>query len=132
VTSHYKYLPRSWQVIAAFVALFKGLVSAAVSFVMMNESLLAELSQLDNDPIILLQIEALEGVQGVQEPHFWTLCTNQYVGGLKLEVDATADQKYVVSHAQMIMRSIGVEQLYVQLDYEYGKNTYDNLRDFYQ
>ena len=46
----------------------------------------------------------LEGVQGVQETHFWTLCTNYYVGGLKLEVSASADPKYVVSHTQMIFR----------------------------
>ena len=80
----------------------------------------------------MLQIMQLEGVQGVQETHFWTLCSNQYCGGLKLEVSADADQKYIVSHTQMIFRGIGVNQLFVQLDYEQGKDTYQNLQNFYQ
>lgn len=66
----------------------------------------------------------------MQETHFWTLCSNYYVGALKLEVSSDADQKYVVSHTQMIFRSLGVTQVYVQLDYEYNKNTYQNLKDF--
>ena len=74
----------------------------------------------------------LEGVQGVQETRFWTLCTNYYIGGVKLEVSSNCDAKYVVSHAQMIFRSIGVTQLYVQLDYElHNTNTYQNLQNFY-
>jgi len=75
------------------------------------------------------KVMALEGVQGVQETHFWTLCSNDYRGGLKLEVSNNADPKYVVSHTQMIFRSVGVTQLYVQLDYEYGQNTYRNLQN---
>ena len=74
----------------------------------------------------------MEGVQGVQETHFWTLCTNSFVGGLKLEVANTADPKYVVSHTQMIFRGLGVSQLFVQLDYEHRPKTYDNLQNFYQ
>ena len=72
----------------------------------------------------------LEGVQGVQETHFWTLCSNYYVGALKLEVSADADQKYIVSHTQMIFRSLGLTQVYVQLDYEQTKDTYQNLQNF--
>ena len=66
----------------------------------------------------------------MQETHFWTLCSNYYVGGIKLEVSSNADQKYIVSHAQMIFRGIGVTQLFVQLDYEYTQNTYQNLKNF--
>ena len=72
----------------------------------------------------------LEGVQGVQETRFWTLCTKYYVGGVKLEVSANCDAKYVVSHTQMIFRSVGVTQLYVQLDYEHNRATYQNLQNF--
>jgi len=69
----------------------------------------------------------LEGVQGVQETHFWTLCSNYYCGGLKLEVSANADAKYIVSHTQMIFRGINVTQLYVHLDFiEAGAQTYSN------
>ena len=69
-------------------------------------------------------------VQGVQETRFWTLCTKYYVGGVKLEVSTNCDAKYVVSHTQMIFRSVGVTQLYVQLDYEHNRATYQNLQNF--
>ena len=49
----------------------------------------------------LLQVMQLEGVQGVQETRFWTLCTKYYVGGVKLEVSTNCDPKYVVSHTQV-------------------------------
>lgn len=35
------------------------------------------------------KVTQLEGVQGVQEPHFWTLCSNYYVGGIKLRSPGT-------------------------------------------
>ena len=76
------------------------------------------------------QVTQLQGVQGVQETHFWTLCSNSYVGSLKLEVCHNADPKYVISHTQMIFRSVGVNHLTVQLDYEYNPNTYQNLTQF--
>ena len=79
----------------------------------------------------------------LQETHFWTLCSNYYCGGLKLEVAATADPKYVllsvtsvlsvlltvllryiVSHTQNIFRSINVTQLFVHLDFiEHGQHS---------
>ena len=37
-------------------------------------------------------------------------------------------QAYIVS---FLFRSINVAQLFVQLDYEYSKNTYQNLQNFY-
>lgn len=63
------------------------------------------------------RVGQLEGVLSVQEPHFWTLCSDVYVGSLKLEVTPHADPKYVVSHTHMIFSGIGVRQVYVQLDY---------------
>ena len=52
----------------------------------------------------LFQVSQLQGVLNVQEPHFWTLSSNYFVGGLKLEVSSDADAKYIVSHTQMIFR----------------------------
>ena len=47
------------------------------------------------------------------------------VSGLKLEVLSNADAKYIVSHTQMIFRSINVTQLYVHLDFiEQGHGHY--------
>jgi len=63
------------------------------------------------------KVMQLEGVQGVHETHFWTLCSNVYCGGLKLEVAANADAKYIVSHTQNIFRGINVTQLFVHLDF---------------
>ena len=71
-------------------------------------------------------------MQGVQETRFWTLCSDYYVGGLKLEVSGDADPQYVVAHAHTIFRAVGVAQLYVQLDYERGAGgaTHQNLAQF--
>jgi zinc transporter 5/7 len=63
------------------------------------------------------KVMQLAGVYSVQEPHFWTLCSDVYVGALKLEVSKAADPKYIVTHTHSIFAAIGVKQLYVQLDY---------------
>ncbi|KAF6216895.1 hypothetical protein GE061_001245 [Apolygus lucorum] len=63
------------------------------------------------------KVMQLAGVYSIQEPHFWTLCSENYVGALKLEVSKAADPKYIVSHTHMIFASAGVRQLYVQLDF---------------
>uniref|UniRef100_A0A1B6M0J2 Cation efflux protein transmembrane domain-containing protein n=1 Tax=Graphocephala atropunctata TaxID=36148 RepID=A0A1B6M0J2_9HEMI len=63
------------------------------------------------------KVMQLAGVYSIQEPHFWTLCSEVYVGALKLEVSKAADPKHVVSHTHMIFAAAGVRQLYVQLDY---------------
>ncbi|XP_063235612.1 zinc transporter 7-A [Bacillus rossius redtenbacheri] len=63
------------------------------------------------------KVMSLAGVYSVQEPHFWTLCSDVYVGALKLEVSKAVDPKYVVGHTHMIFAAVGVKQLYVQLDY---------------
>ena len=70
-----------------------------------------------------LQVQQIQGVHRVHVTHFCTLCSNSYVGGLKLEVSHDADPKYVISHTQMIFRDIGVRELFVQLDYERQHNT---------
>lgn len=62
------------------------------------------------------RVSQLDGVYSVQQPHFWTLCSNVYVGGLKLEVSPTADTKFILSHTHNIFAAVGVRQLYVQID----------------
>lgn len=59
----------------------------------------------------------IDGVLSVQEPHFWTLCTNSYVGTLKVEINSRVDPRYVLSQAHNIFNQIGVKSLYVQFDY---------------
>jgi len=84
----------------------------------------------DKLPECYNKVMQIHGVHGVHATHFWTLCSNSYVGGLKLEVSHDADPKYVISHTQMIFRDIGVRELFVQLDYERQQNTYQNLIQF--
>jgi len=101
-----------------------GLIKESVQILMQRQP-----QELDFQlPEACSKVSQLSGVQGVQETHFWTLCSNYYVGGIKLEVSADADPTYVVRHAQLIFRGVGVSQLFVQLDYEYNKNTYANLQ----
>lgn len=63
------------------------------------------------------KVTGLAGVYSVQEPHFWTLCSEAYVGAIKLEVSKNVDARYVVQHTRMIFEAIGVRQIYIQLDY---------------
>lgn len=63
------------------------------------------------------KVMQLAGVYSIQEPHFWTLCSDVYVGALKLEVSKEADSKYIVNHTHMIFSAAGIKQLFVQLDF---------------
>jgi len=100
--------------IAVLIALSVGsLVADSMSILMQRSP-----KELDHSlPEAYQKVMQLEGVQGVHETHFWTLCTNFYCGGLKLEVSSNADAKYIVNHTQMIFRSINVTQLFVHLDF---------------
>ncbi|XP_070509390.1 zinc transporter 7 [Chironomus tepperi] len=64
------------------------------------------------------KVTGLAGVYSLQEPHFWTLCSDFYVGAIKLEVSKNVDSKYVISHTRMIFEAVGVRQIYIQLDYQ--------------
>lgn len=63
------------------------------------------------------KVTGLAGVYSVQEPHFWTLCSDVHVGAIKLEVSENADAKYVTKQARMIFEAIGIKYLTIQLDY---------------
>ncbi|KAA0185340.1 zinc transporter 7 like [Hyalella azteca] len=74
--------------------------------------------ELDNVlPGCYQRVRMLPGVFSVQEPHFWTLCTNHSVGNIKLEVSSASDARYIVQQTTHIFKSVGVKQLYVQLDF---------------
>lgn len=68
-------------------------------------------------PSCYQRVMQLEGVYSVQEPHFWTLCSNVFIGTVKLEVAPKADARYIVSHTHNIFTQVGVRQLYVQIDF---------------
>ncbi|KAF3690551.1 Zinc transporter 7 [Channa argus] len=62
------------------------------------------------------RVQQLQGVYNLQEPHFWTLCTDVYIGTLKLLVAPDADARWILSQTHSIFTQAGVRQLYVQID----------------
>ncbi|KTG46470.1 hypothetical protein cypCar_00037595 [Cyprinus carpio] len=62
------------------------------------------------------KVQQLQGVYNLQEPHFWTLCTDVYIGTLKLLVAPDADSRWILSQTHNIFTQVGVRQLYVQID----------------
>lgn len=62
------------------------------------------------------RVQQLQGVYNLQEPHFWTLCTDVYIGTLKLLVAPDADARWILSQTHHIFTQAGVRQLYVQID----------------
>ena len=54
----------------------------------------------------MFQVSQLDGVYSVQEPHFWTLCSEVYVGAVKLEVAPNADTKYILSQTHNIFTAV--------------------------
>ena len=74
----------------------------------------------------LFQVTQLQGVYGIHA-NFWTLCSNSYIGNVKLEVSNNVDAKYVIERTQKIFMDVGVQELFVQLDYEQKRDTYQNM-----
>lgn len=68
-------------------------------------------------PALFTRVIGLAGVHAVQEPHFWTLCSDVHVGAIKLEVAREVDPRYVTQQTARIFRDVGVKHLTVQLDY---------------
>ncbi|KAM3619906.1 uncharacterized protein V6R79_015610 [Siganus canaliculatus] len=62
------------------------------------------------------RVQQLQGVYNLQEPHFWTLCTDVYIGTLKLLVGPDADTRWILSQTHHIFTQAGVRQLYVQIE----------------
>ncbi|XP_022113319.1 zinc transporter 7 [Pieris rapae] len=68
-------------------------------------------------PNLFTRVVGLAGVHAVQEPHFWTLCSDVHVGAIKLEVAREVDPRYITDQAARIFREAGVKHLTIQLDY---------------
>ncbi|XP_006009978.1 zinc transporter 7 isoform X2 [Latimeria chalumnae] len=63
------------------------------------------------------RVQHLQGVYSLQDPHFWTLCTDVYIGTLKLLIAPDANAKWILSQTHNIFTQAGVRQLYVQIDF---------------
>lgn len=53
-----------------------------------------------------VQVQKLQGVYNLQEPHFWTLCTDVYIGTLKLLVAPDADTRWILSQTHNIFTQV--------------------------
>lgn len=111
-----------WMIADPICSMFIAILIALSVLALIKDSVLILMQRqphaLDNVlPQCYQKVVSLAGVYSVQEPHFWTLCSDVYVGAVKLEVSKNVDPKYVVQHTQMIFASVGVRQIYVQLDY---------------
>ncbi|KAL3288431.1 hypothetical protein HHI36_002877 [Cryptolaemus montrouzieri] len=111
-----------WMIADPICSMFIAILIALSVISLIKDSVMILMQRqptgLDNVlPQCYQKVVSLPGVYSIQEPHFWTLCSEVYVGGVKLEVSKNVDPKYVTSHTQMIFASVGVRHLYVQLDY---------------
>ncbi|KAJ9576408.1 hypothetical protein L9F63_006720, partial [Diploptera punctata] len=111
-----------WMIADPICSMFIAILIALSVLALIKDSVFILMqrqpSALDNVlPQCYQKVMLLPGVYSVQEPHFWTLCSDVYVGALKLEVSKAADAKHIVSHTHMIFAAVGVKQLYVQLDF---------------
>lgn len=68
-------------------------------------------------PSCYQKIMQLEGVYRINEPHFWTLCSDVFVGTIKVQIAPNANARYIVSQVHSIFSQIGARQLYCQIDY---------------
>ncbi|VEN54724.1 unnamed protein product [Callosobruchus maculatus] len=99
-----------WMIADPICSMFIAILIALSVLALIKDSVMILMQRqplaLDNIlPQCYQKIVSLPGVYSVQEPHFWTLCSDYYVGAVKLEVSKTVDPKYVISHAQMIFAS---------------------------
>lgn len=111
-----------WMIADPICSMFIAILIALSVLALIKDSILILMQRqpvsLDHVlPQCYQKVSQLAGVYSIQEPHFWTLCSDVYVGAIKLEVAKNADPKYIVSHTQLIFAGVGVRQLYVQLDY---------------
>uniref|UniRef100_A0A8C7SGU8 Zinc transporter n=1 Tax=Oncorhynchus mykiss TaxID=8022 RepID=A0A8C7SGU8_ONCMY len=67
---------------------------------------------LDNAlPECYQRVQQLQGVYNLQEPHFWTLCTDVYIGTVKLLIAPDADSKWILSQTHNIFTQVGEEPI---------------------
>lgn len=61
---------------------------------------------LNADICPVFQVQQLQGVYSLQEQHFWTLCSDVYVGTLKLIVAPDADARWILSQTHNIFTQV--------------------------
>lgn len=72
-----------------------------------------------NVHIAYQRVNQMDDVFSIQDPHFWALSSNMWIGTLRLLVAPTADTHKILSQTHHIFMEIGVKQLYVQIEHSY-------------
>ncbi|XP_046401699.1 zinc transporter 7 [Ischnura elegans] len=111
-----------WMIADPICSMFIALLIALSVLALIKESAMILMQRqpvsLDSQlPGCYRRVLQLPGVLGVHECHFWTLCSDVFVGALKVEVSPSSDARYIVSSTHSIFAAVGVRQLYVQVDY---------------
>lgn len=57
-------------------------------------------------PDIYNQIQEIPGVLSVQSPHFWTLSSDKFCGGIKIEVSFNCDPRYVSQKTRSLLTQV--------------------------
>jgi len=70
-------------------------------------------------PIAYQRVSQIEGVYSLQDPHFWTLCSNHFVGTVRVLISPSADPSIILGQTHSIFNQLGVQQLYVQIEKSY-------------
>jgi len=65
------------------------------------------------------RVNQMDDVFSIQDPHFWALSSNVWVGTLRLLVAPTADTHKILSQTHHIFMELGVKQLHVQIEHSY-------------
>lgn len=74
----------------------------------------------DQLPACYHRINSLEGVHSIHEPHFWTLCSDNYVGTIGVEIARTADYTYIQNTVRSIFTQIGVKQVHIEIHFAHS------------
>lgn len=111
-----------WHIADPICSMIIAVLISVSTFPLLNDSASVLMQRTPKEiekslPVCYQRVMQLEGVLGLHQTHFWTLCSEVYVGTMKLEVSPDADVRYINSQTHNIFTQIGVRQLFVQIDY---------------
>lgn len=111
-----------WHVADPICSMIIAVLISISTFPLLNDSAAILMQRTPKElekalPICYQRVVGLDGVLGVHQTHFWTLCSEVYIGTVKLEVSLDSDVRYIMSQTHNIFTQAGVRQLFVQVDF---------------
>jgi len=69
-----------------------------------------------NIPSVIEQIERMDGVVSVSNPHFWTISGNQLVGSMNLKVRADTNEQIMLKQVNdLVKQNVNVSNLTIEI-----------------